>query len=106
MFCILMFAYMKKIVIIVSGLLFLAVTSCQKEVIKPVTTDAASGIEWKSDNALDQRDTKGNKQSSDFDKAYDPNSEGSGASNEGQSSGSGITDPNNDPDSAKKKGKK
>ena len=99
---------MKKISYIAFGVAFLALASCQKEVVMPNDPARnASDVEWKSaDFEMGKSDAKG---SSSHDKVFvDPNA-GSGNSANTNDSGtddSGITDPNNDPDAAKKKGKK
>lgn len=100
---------MKKLIYIISGLLFLAVTSCNKEVFKPRSCgDEQTEVMWKSAEVKGEEGSNGGKQSSVNDKA---NTGDSGAStgtstSDENNSDSGITDPNNDPDSAKRKGKK
>lgn len=105
---------MKRISYIVFGVAFLALASCQKEVIVPNDSARnASDVEWIS--------SKEDSKNGSYDKAADPNNSGSGSINGAASSDSGsgssgssdddtndtgITDPNNDPDAAKKKGKK
>ncbi len=92
---------MKKVSYIVIGLFILAVTSCQKEVIAPLSHTDASEVEWKSDETKDQG-------SSVDSRSNGSNKSLSTSSGESDSSGGGsgaITDPNNDPDANKKKGK-
>ena len=105
--------YMKKVSYIVFGVVFLALASCQKEVIQPndPARNNASDIEWKSAGfVMDKGNTKGSvsqdKVVADPNAANSGNSNGSANSSDGSTDDSGITDPNNDPDAAKKKGKK
>lgn len=89
---------MKKITYIIFGLSLLAVTSCQKEVISPRTHGCFSDVEWKNGS-----DDKSHNQG--IDKATN-SSGGAVDTSTGETSGDGsITDPNNDPDATKKKGK-
>lgn len=98
---------MKRVSYIVFGVVFLALASCQKEVIMPNDPARnASDIEWESTGK------EGSKSGSN-DKALDTNPNNSGiddaadsGTDDGSANDGGITDPNNDPDAAKKKGKK
>lgn len=100
---------MKKLSYIIFGLLFWAVSSCQKEAIAPVSERNASDVIWRSADTRDSGDAFSDKKSTVEDKGVDSNGtgeSGSGFSGETGDSGGGITDPNNDPDSTRKKGKK
>ncbi|MFN5417479.1 MAG: hypothetical protein ACK5B9_10515 [Flavobacteriia bacterium] len=91
---------MKKITYIVFGLSLLAVTSCQKEVISPRTHGCFSDVEWKDGSDDKSQDEGIEKAANSSGGSVDTNT---GA---GDTSGDGsITDPNNDPDATKKKGK-
>lgn len=97
---------MKRVSYIVFGIAFLALASCQKEAFRPGTPGhEASEIEWKSDG-LDGEKSSDKAFSSAYDKSGDTNGNTSTNPDTGDTDNSGITDPNNDPDAAKKKGKK
>lgn len=99
---------MKKTSYIIIGLFILAVTSCQKEVIAPLSHTDASKVEWISTdssntNTSDERSNGSEKSSSNG--SSNPGEVTVGNSGLNFSGGSEITDPNNDPDANKKKGK-
>jgi hypothetical protein len=101
---------MKSIKYIVLSLLFLSFFSCQKELIKPcdinhdttqnydgfITIDSQENQERSSLNLKSSNASGSSSSSSNDDGSNDDNSNDEG----------GITDPNNDPDSNKKKGGK
>ncbi|MES2588492.1 MAG: hypothetical protein V4622_05875 [Bacteroidota bacterium] len=91
---------MKKVTYIVLGLSLVAVFSCQKENIKPnASLDSAQGVEWTTtDSNSDNEKSLGSGNTSGTDTGTATS--GSGLGTEGD-----ITDPNNDPDKIKKKGK-
>ena len=86
---------MKKITYIVFGLSLLAVTSCQKEVISPRTHGCFSDVEWNDGKGHDEGIDKSTGTSTGTVDTGSDDTSGDGS----------ITDPNNDPDATKKKGK-
>lgn len=99
---------------IVFGLLTLAVFSCQKEEISSVTSNSErQQPQWNPTMIMENTENSGNSNNGSGSVITNSNgsSDGNGDviiinSGEATDGGTGITDPNNDPDQTKKKGKK
>lgn len=93
---------MKKLIYIIVGLVFVAVTSCQKEVIQPNYGNNSSFLDSQK-TAIDVIPTPTSTSSTNTQETS--TSSGSVITGGGTTDDGSITDPNNDPDKAKKKGK-
>lgn len=96
---------MKKLKHIAIVLVLLAAVSCQKDNIMPATGTHSDQPSWKNDLIDESKSSSGKSESGYSDKSI--GTDGSGVdTNTGTGDDSGITDPNNDPDVSKRKGKK